>query len=404
MAKTKISEWSVTPASNTDIDGINIAEGCAPSGINDAIREMMAQVKDLYSGTTGDAIAIAGGGTGATTASAARTALGVAIGTDVLPVANPSYTGTLTGGVATLGTNVYDSGAIEIGRMGTGDRVALVDFVSSGTPGAVDFSARVIRNAGVNGSLEIKNTGSGDIALIPDTGASWNIRQNSSTSYGGSLRIGGAGGPPGGALDFIAESDVRWLARGGRLDCVNGANTAWQAGTFRGHSLRFMTANDLTRFEVRGDGYCFFDNGSGSRGASGYALTTPNNSVSNAIRASGYIEWTTDVGTIGTNYFVSDIRKKENITPCAFNSSELISKIEFIGFDWKLNSGNTGRVDVGVSAQQLQALDTRLVSELSDGSLMVNEPSLVTHMAKAIQEQQAIITALTARVEALETT
>lgn len=64
MAKTKISEWSSTPANNTDIDGINIAEGCAPSGINDAIREMMSQVKDLYSGTTGDTISVAGGGTG----------------------------------------------------------------------------------------------------------------------------------------------------------------------------------------------------------------------------------------------------------------------------------------------------------------------------------------------------
>jgi hypothetical protein len=67
MAKTKISEWSSTPANNTDIDSINIAEGCAPSGINDAIRELMSQVKDLYSGTTGDTISVAGGGTGAGT-------------------------------------------------------------------------------------------------------------------------------------------------------------------------------------------------------------------------------------------------------------------------------------------------------------------------------------------------
>jgi len=71
MAKTKISEWSSTPANNTDIDSINIAEGCAPSGINDAIRELMAQVKDLYAGTSGDTISIAGGGTGAATFAAA---------------------------------------------------------------------------------------------------------------------------------------------------------------------------------------------------------------------------------------------------------------------------------------------------------------------------------------------
>ena len=71
MPKTKISEWSSTPANNTDIDSINIAEGCAPSGINDAIRELMAQVKDLYSGTTGDTISIAGGGTGAGTSAGA---------------------------------------------------------------------------------------------------------------------------------------------------------------------------------------------------------------------------------------------------------------------------------------------------------------------------------------------
>jgi hypothetical protein len=54
MPKVKISEFSPTPANNTDIDGINLAEGCAPSGINDAIRELMAQLKDFQAGTAGD--------------------------------------------------------------------------------------------------------------------------------------------------------------------------------------------------------------------------------------------------------------------------------------------------------------------------------------------------------------
>lgn len=64
MAKTRISEWSATPSNNTDIDGINIAEGCAPSGINDAIREMMSQIKDWQAGTSGDYTAVSAGGTG----------------------------------------------------------------------------------------------------------------------------------------------------------------------------------------------------------------------------------------------------------------------------------------------------------------------------------------------------
>ena len=60
MAKNKISEFSSTPANNTDIAGINIAEGCAPSGINNAIRELMAQLKDQQAGTDGDNFTVGG--------------------------------------------------------------------------------------------------------------------------------------------------------------------------------------------------------------------------------------------------------------------------------------------------------------------------------------------------------
>jgi hypothetical protein len=60
MAKNKVSEYSSTAANNTDIAGINIAEGCAPSGINNAIRELMAQLKDMQSGTDGDSFTVGG--------------------------------------------------------------------------------------------------------------------------------------------------------------------------------------------------------------------------------------------------------------------------------------------------------------------------------------------------------
>ena len=60
MAKNKISEYSSTASNNTDIAGINIAEGCAPSGINNAIRELMAQLKDQQTGADADGFVVGG--------------------------------------------------------------------------------------------------------------------------------------------------------------------------------------------------------------------------------------------------------------------------------------------------------------------------------------------------------
>ena len=115
MAKTKISEWSSTPANNTDIDSINIAEGCAPSGINDAIRELMSQVKDLYSGTTGDAIGVAGGGTGQTSYTNGQLLIGNTTGN------------TLTKATLTAGSNVTITN-------GTGSITIAASGASSATP------------------------------------------------------------------------------------------------------------------------------------------------------------------------------------------------------------------------------------------------------------------------------
>jgi hypothetical protein len=60
MAKTKISEYSSTSADNTDISNINIAEGCSPANLNNAIRTVMAQLKDQQAGTSGDNFTVGG--------------------------------------------------------------------------------------------------------------------------------------------------------------------------------------------------------------------------------------------------------------------------------------------------------------------------------------------------------
>lgn len=60
MPKNKVSEYSATASNNTDIGGINIAEGCAPSGINNAIRELMAQLKDMQTGADADGFVVGG--------------------------------------------------------------------------------------------------------------------------------------------------------------------------------------------------------------------------------------------------------------------------------------------------------------------------------------------------------
>jgi len=125
MARTKISEFSATPANNTDIDSINIAEGCAPSGINDAIRELMAQLKDFQTGAVGDSF---NGPIGATTASTGafttlsstgNTTLGDASGdavtingTATFANANPTLTAGTANGVTYLnGSKVLTSGS-----------------------------------------------------------------------------------------------------------------------------------------------------------------------------------------------------------------------------------------------------------------------------------------------------
>lgn len=95
-----IFSWSSTAGSNAAVDGINIGEGCPSANLNNASRSIMAIIRQTFASALegffsgASALPIANGGTGGTSASAARTALGLgAIATEGT-ISNDNWSGT----------------------------------------------------------------------------------------------------------------------------------------------------------------------------------------------------------------------------------------------------------------------------------------------------------------------
>ncbi|CAB5222682.1 Intramolecular chaperone auto-processing domain containing protein [uncultured Caudovirales phage] len=192
MANTKISEFSSTPGNNTDIDGINIAEGCAPSGINNAIRELMAQLKDFQAGTAGDSF---NGPIGTTTAAAGAFTTLSATGVSTFQAGTVSAPAITTSGDTNTGiffpaadTIAFTKGGVEAmrldssGNMGIGTTSPAYKLdvrngslvAGNGTiTGGISYSTRVEMGAISNHNLgfTVNNT----TQMLLDTGGNLGI-------------------------------------------------------------------------------------------------------------------------------------------------------------------------------------------------------------------------------------
>jgi hypothetical protein len=100
----------------------------------------------------------------------------------------------------------------------------------------------------------------------------------------------------------------------------------------------------------------------------------------------------------------SDIRFKENITPIE-NALEKISKISGNTYDWKAENkaehGYEGN-DVGVIAQEIEAVLPQLVQTRESGYKAVKYDKLVALLIEGIKEQQTQIHSLTLEIEKLK--
>ena len=142
MAKTKISEFDSNPVNNTDIDGINLAEGMAPGLVNNAIRELMAQLKDFQAGLASDNVSVGGNlsVTGTTTLTGAATLAGRAI--DAFPSGTKMLFQQTTAPTGWTKDTTHDNKALRVvsGTAGSGGSVAFTTAFSSSSVGATTLT------------------------------------------------------------------------------------------------------------------------------------------------------------------------------------------------------------------------------------------------------------------------
>ena len=246
MPRAKISEYDASAANNTDVNGVNIAEGCPPSSMNNMGREIMAALKRFETGADGDSLTVGGnfyvtgtsgfsgtiaganqtlsgtlGVTGASTFTGTLAAVNNATVGGTLGVTGAStFTGTLAAiGNATVGGTLGVTGASTftgtlsaVGNASIGGRATMKAILETttvtgsapATTSNYDVITQVVQfyttNAARNFALNIRGDGSNSLNSIMSTGQSVSLAllvTNGSTAYyPNTFQIDGTGVTP----------------------------------------------------------------------------------------------------------------------------------------------------------------------------------------------------------------
>jgi hypothetical protein len=184
MARTKVSEWSAIPANNTDVGGIDINEGCAPSGINNAIRDMMSQIKDMQTGADGDNFVVGG---------------------NLSVTGTSAFTGVATFALApviTAGGGIIPSGGI---IMWSGSIASIPSgwFLCNGSNGTPDLRNRFVVGAGSTYSVG-GTGGSANAIVVAHTHTGTTSNESLVGTFGTPTRL--TGGTEGSISGIVTET------------------------------------------------------------------------------------------------------------------------------------------------------------------------------------------------------
>jgi hypothetical protein len=260
--------------------------------------------------------------------------------------------------------------------------------------GGITNSEERMRILGTNGNVGIGTTAPSEKLHVD--GSSLITYNNSfqSTNSVGNKAILARVSPTSGIINYAEYATATNLN-----GFVIGSDDARVKGNITGDSLEFIT-NTSTRMTVL------------SSGNVGINTTTPGSTlhvVGDVLIQTGALgvgvnpsatDGRIDAGNDIVAFSTSDKRLKENITPIA-NALEKVRSLTGVEFDWKEETksvhGYEGH-DVGVIAQDVQAVLPEAVRTNDSGYLSVRYEKMIALLIEGMKEQQAQIDELKAQI------
>lgn len=391
MTKAKISEYDAVASNNTDVNGVNIAENCPPSGMNNMGREIMAALKRFQVGSDGDGVTVGGNLVVSGSSTLSTTSISSAdINAGTIDATAIGGSTAAAGSFTTLNTSgqvVFNDAGADVDFRVEGDTDANLFFVDASTDRVgVGTSSPSARLSVVDADPIIKLQGN-ELSSVRYNRIRFANQPGSNVQeiYGGYFGIGGLylADYSGTGILFGVSATPDTFTERMRIDSSGnllvGTTSVNNAGVvsidFDGQTKQGITLDDT--YVSTGGAYLIFRNSSGNN--------------------AGLISHT---GTTTVAYLTtSDYRLKENIQPMQ-NALATVAQLKPVTYTWK-EDGSAGE---GFIAHELQEVAPYAVTGEKDGEQMqgVDYGKITPLLTAALQEAIAEIQSLKARVAELE--